>query len=95
VATRGPGPGQAGYIPWPRHGQRKTTGSLTFHDSPYPESVYQAMRDMVASSAQVSRAVSKLAVDDLDLAVVRRSEKASLSIASEHLVATRRFREGP
>ena len=61
--------------------------SLAFHDSAHPESVYEAMRAMVASSTLVAEAVGKLALGDLDVSVAPRSDKDTLMRSLAALIA--------
>ena len=68
--------------------RRVAVGDLTvdFHDAAHPQSVYEAMRAMVASSAKVAEAVAKLAQGDLEVSVTVRSEEDVLMRALSSLV---------
>ncbi len=61
--------------------------SLTFHDGAPPQSIYAAMRAMVASSAEVAQAVAKLAQGDLDVNIVARCEADGLMRSLATLIA--------
>jgi methyl-accepting chemotaxis protein len=61
--------------------------SLTFHDGAHPQSIYAAMRAMVASSAEVAQAVAKLAQGDLDVSIVPRCEADDLMRSLATLIA--------
>jgi methyl-accepting chemotaxis protein len=61
--------------------------SLAFHDCAHPESVYEAMRAMVASSTLVAEAVAKLAQGDLDVSVAARSDQDTLMRSLAALIA--------
>ncbi|KHK00566.1 HAMP domain-containing methyl-accepting chemotaxis protein [Desulfovibrio sp. TomC] len=61
--------------------------SLAFHDCAHPESIYEAMRAMVASSTLVAEAVAKLAQGDLNVSVAERSDKDTLMRSLAALIA--------
>ncbi|MEA5087508.1 HAMP domain-containing methyl-accepting chemotaxis protein [Solidesulfovibrio sp.] len=61
--------------------------ALEFHESAHPQSIYEAMRAMVQSSAEVVTAVTKLAQGDLEVSVAARSDADALMRALAALIA--------